>query len=97
MNLTLPTWANTYFPDGKLLDGIIAAYNIGNSTPLLKRLYAGKTCIQRLININNSSLQYLYYSMFFFYRPNNSCHVRKYESRKKWDLIKHENLFIQWS
>lgn len=42
MNLTLPEWANVYFPHGPLLDGIIASYNIANSTPLLKKLYAGK-------------------------------------------------------
>ncbi|XP_025075238.1 LOW QUALITY PROTEIN: uncharacterized protein LOC105431612 [Pogonomyrmex barbatus] len=41
MNLTLPEWAHNYFPDGQLFDGIVAAYNIANSTPLLKRLYAG--------------------------------------------------------
>ncbi|XP_071563080.1 uncharacterized protein [Temnothorax nylanderi] len=41
MNLTLPEWAYDYFPDGPLFDGIVASYNIANSTPLLKRLYAG--------------------------------------------------------
>ncbi|XP_012537166.2 venom acid phosphatase Acph-1 isoform X2 [Monomorium pharaonis] len=41
MNLTLPKWAYDYFPDGSLFDGIIAAYNIGNYSPLLRRLYAG--------------------------------------------------------
>jgi len=42
MNLTLPEWAYDYFPDGSLFDAIIAAYDIANSTPLLRRLYAGK-------------------------------------------------------
>jgi len=42
MNLTLPEWAYDYFPHGSLFDGTIAAYDIANSTPLLKRLYAGK-------------------------------------------------------
>lgn len=42
MNLTLPRWAKDYFPDGQLIDGIVTAYNIANSTPLLRKLYAGK-------------------------------------------------------
>lgn len=43
MNLTLPKWAYTYFPDGKLLDVMKVVYSIANSTPLLKRLHAGKS------------------------------------------------------
>lgn len=45
MNLTLPEWAYEYYPDGLLFDATVAAYDIANFTPLLRRLYAGKFSI----------------------------------------------------
>jgi len=42
LGLPLPEWAYDYFPYGPLFDGIVAAYNISNFTPLIRRLYAGK-------------------------------------------------------
>lgn len=89
MNLTLPRWANDYFPDGSLFNGIVTAYNIANSTPLLKKLYAGKSHIQRSIVITPS----FYSALLIFYRPNNSCHIGKH-GRTKCEFIEHENLFI---
>ncbi|KYM76739.1 Venom acid phosphatase Acph-1 [Atta colombica] len=41
LGLPLPEWAYDYFPYGPLFDGIVAAYNISNFTPLIRRLYAG--------------------------------------------------------
>ncbi|XP_012345676.1 venom acid phosphatase Acph-1 [Apis florea] len=39
--LTLPSWTNNIFPRGELFDATVFAYNITNSTPLLKKLYGG--------------------------------------------------------
>ncbi|EZA53020.1 hypothetical protein DMN91_002944 [Ooceraea biroi] len=41
LGLSLPKWAYDYFPHGRLLDGVVAEYDITNFTPLLRRLYAG--------------------------------------------------------
>lgn len=54
MNLLLPKWAYDYFPDGLLFNGTVAAYNIANSTPLLRRLFAGKSYIQNFIIITST-------------------------------------------
>lgn len=90
MNLTLPRWANNYFPD-PLIDGIVAAYDIANSTPLLKKLYAGKSHIQRFIIIMSI---FFYSALLICYRPNNSYHIGEHGHAAKCELIGHENLFI---
>ncbi|XP_011864393.1 PREDICTED: venom acid phosphatase Acph-1-like isoform X1 [Vollenhovia emeryi] len=51
MKLTLPKWAHEYFPDGPLFDATVAAYNISNSTPLLKRLHSGPIISTMLMNM----------------------------------------------
>lgn len=43
LGLPLPEWAYDYFPYGQLFDGIVASYNISNFTPLIRRLFAGKS------------------------------------------------------
>jgi len=42
LELTLPKWVHNYFPNGSLFNATVAAYNVASSTPLLKRLHAGK-------------------------------------------------------
>lgn len=42
LGLPLPEWAYDYFPYGPLFDAIVASYDISSSTPLLRRLFAGK-------------------------------------------------------
>lgn len=44
LGLPLLEWAYDYFPYGPLFDAIVAAYDITNFTPLLRRLFAGKLC-----------------------------------------------------
>nr|XP_012231970.1 PREDICTED: uncharacterized protein LOC105677729 [Linepithema humile] len=51
MNLTLPEWAYEYYPDGLLFNAIVISYDIANSTPLLRRLYAGPIIRAVLNNI----------------------------------------------
>lgn len=62
MNLTLPEWAYKYYPNGLLFDAIVAAYDIANSTPLLRRLYSGKFSILQYI-VDLRSLQCSQYSL----------------------------------
>lgn len=42
LGLTLPSWTNQIFPRGELWNATVFAYDIASSTPLLRRLYAGK-------------------------------------------------------
>lgn len=42
LGLPLLEWTYDYFPYGPLFDAIVAAYDITNFTPLLRRLFAGK-------------------------------------------------------
>jgi len=51
MNLTLPEWVHDYFPDGPLFDTIVFAYNINGFTPLIRKLLAGKICLENFIFI----------------------------------------------
>ncbi|KAL2747806.1 venom acid phosphatase Acph-1-like isoform X2 [Vespula maculifrons] len=41
MNLPLPEWTHSVFPDGQLKDGIIYSYEVSNSNTKLKRLFGG--------------------------------------------------------
>ncbi|XP_011691573.1 PREDICTED: venom acid phosphatase Acph-1-like [Wasmannia auropunctata] len=105
LNLHLPRWAYKYFPDGQLFDGIVAAYNIASSTPLLKRLYAGP--IIRAITENMGAIQngssstkiYLYSGhetnvaallhAFNVYKP----HVPEYSSAVVLELLEENNQY----
>ncbi|XP_018403581.1 PREDICTED: uncharacterized protein LOC108780391 [Cyphomyrmex costatus] len=105
LNLTLPKWAYDYFPDGPLFDAIIAAYNISNSTPTLKRLYAGpiiRTIWENMLAVQNASSNtkiYLYSGhetniatllhAFNVYKP----HVPEYSSAIILELLQQNDQY----
>lgn len=105
MGLHLPSWAQEYFPNGQLFDGIVAAYDIASYTPLLKKLYAGpiiRTIAENIRTVQNGSLStkiYLYSGhetnvaallhAFNVYEP----HVPEYSSAVVLELLEENNQY----
>jgi len=61
LELILPKWVHDYFPNGPLFDATVAAYNVASSTPLLKKLHAGKYSANLFMKISIFLLQHFYY------------------------------------
>jgi len=83
MNLTLPEWVHDYFPE-PLIDTSVLVHNIIGFTPLMRKLLAGKICLENFIFIilfiDPFYAIYTCKRILFCFRPDDSYNIQQYDN-----------------